>query len=928
MAQSIMRKHRIRHHNYLTTILISLFYVVLFVAGSSTTTSSTTPKFFVTDRTGVTGFGARSQKKSIFHRQSKKRKRIVSAVGSAAANLLVASKNVTANPSSSANQYVWAYRTTDPDVLWLQTRDPSSTSTVVKTLRITTDILGEWQVESSTAPDEAVWVPIEGIYGVYSVPSGILWVLITKSEPVMTAPPLPNGNENWWNIHKVKNLEMVHLGGPNRFLLAPELKEEVRQLYLLRKALKQHSLYFCPPNNDNAVVLDMTKNLQQSIEESSSTTNSNYDKYWWNSTNQRPDPRFFWNQVPSETILERYNNDNSEEVLELLKNVIPVTSAFVGAQSNIKIGSNSTMAYNQVLISRRSRFRAGTRFTKRGADASGAVANYAETEQICLILSGSSNDQVKQIHSHVQIRGSIPLHWSSPTDIKTYRPRIRLGTDPLAQARAMRLHLIEQFAYYAYDDEESRDKKTPKLVFVNLIDKHSDQGRLGRAFDSVLNAVLEVHAVEKNETSTEDKPRFKLSLRRKTKTEIPFAITPNSVEHVWFDFHAEVKGGKWDKLKNLLSSMEPSLVNHRYFSASAPAKKKLTWDVKRRQNAIVRTNCMDCLDRTNVVQSIFGRHMLFQQLASAASTYSSPGAKEAWKKLARKFKKNPLKLPWETGEVAHRLLWADNADAISKLYAGTPALKGDFTRTGKRTRKGALDDGMNSLQRYYLNNFLDAARQEGVDILVGYSNFTNTDHLTILSSDGETTTEDRIFDFRAAARQSILGDVLEGLDENQRRDIKMRLGEVDMTGTTLGRKRNGRKQLDFRWLPGDLQMHLIGQASQVLDGEDKVEGYCSKTALESIDRRSASDDPWWYLSENSDGDDGVGKQYAVDDDSVSPETSNSIRHRRITATHMILALVVGIKAPFHLAMVIVSLVYIAFMPDLLNESANFFSKFF
>ena len=45
-------------------------------------------------------------------------------------------------------------------------------------------------------------------------------------------------------------------------------------------------------------------------------------------------------------------------------------------------------------------------------------------------------------------------------------------------------------------------------------------------------------------------------------------------------------------------------------------------------------------------------------------------------------------------------------DAISRLYAGTPALKRDFTRTGKRTKLGALDDGMNSLQRYYLNNFL------------------------------------------------------------------------------------------------------------------------------------------------------------------------------------------------------------------------------
>jgi phosphatidylinositol 4-phosphatase len=97
---------------------------------------------------------------------------------------------------------------------------------------------------------------------------------------------------------------------------------------------------------------------------------------------------------------------------------------------------------------------------------------------------------------------------------------------------------------------------------------------------------------------------------------------------------------------------------------------------------------MDCLDRTNVVQGIVSRSALVAQLSSALPL-----------SMKTAFRKNPLTLPWKSGEVAHRHLWADNADAISRLYSGTAALKRDFTRTGKRTKKGALDDGMNSLQR-------------------------------------------------------------------------------------------------------------------------------------------------------------------------------------------------------------------------------------
>ncbi len=56
-------------------------------------------------------------------------------------------------------------------------------------------------------------------------------------------------------------------------------------------------------------------------------------------------------------------------------------------------------------------------------------------------------------------------------------------------------------------------------------------------------------------------------------------------------------------------------------------------------------------------------------------------------------------------------IWADHADVISTQYSGTGALKTDFTRLGKRTKAGLLRDGVNSLVRYYKNNFADGFRQ-------------------------------------------------------------------------------------------------------------------------------------------------------------------------------------------------------------------------
>lgn len=61
--------------------------------------------------------------------------------------------------------------------------------------------------------------------------------------------------------------------------------------------------------------------------------------------------------------------------------------------------------------------------------------------------------------------------------------------------------------------------------------------------------------------------------------------------------------------------------------------------------------------------------------------------------------------------IAYITVWADHADAISKQYAGTGALKTDVTRTGKRTIQGMINDGVNSLIRYWKNNFRDGFKQ-------------------------------------------------------------------------------------------------------------------------------------------------------------------------------------------------------------------------
>ncbi|EEB95485.1 hypothetical protein MPER_05540, partial [Moniliophthora perniciosa FA553] len=163
----------------------------------------------------------------------------------------------------------------------------------------------------------------------------------------------------------------------------------------------------------------------------------------------------------------------------------------------------------------------------------------------------------------------------------------------------------------------------------------------------------------------------------------------------YFYFHTKCKNMRWDRISVLIDKVQDDLQKYGYLhiSADQPTPVKM-------QMGVVRTNCMDNLDRTNVVQAALAKYTLNKQLQEIGILSKERGVDDV-EALSKDF----------------REIWADHADSISKAYAGSGALKSDFTRTNKRTQKGVLEDGVKSILRYLKNNHFDGARQDAFDLI-------------------------------------------------------------------------------------------------------------------------------------------------------------------------------------------------------------------
>uniref|UniRef100_A0A8D2QU02 Synaptojanin-1 n=1 Tax=Zosterops lateralis melanops TaxID=1220523 RepID=A0A8D2QU02_ZOSLA len=286
------------------------------------------------------------------------------------------------------------------------------------------------------------------------------------------------------------------------------------------------------------------------------------------------------------------------------------------------------------LISRLSCERAGTRFNVRGTNDDGHVANFVETEQVIYL-----DDSVS---SFIQIRGSVPLFWEQPgLQVGSHRVRMSRGFE--ANAPAFDRHFQTLKNLYG------------KQIIVNLLGAKEGEHMLSKAFQSHLKA--SEHAAD--------------------------------IKMVNFDYHQMVKGGKAEKLHSVLKPQVQKFLECGFFYFDGK-------EVKRSQSGTVRTNCLDCLDRTNSVQAFFGLEMLTKQL-EVLGLAEKP-------QLVTRFQE------------VFRSMWSVNGDSVSKIYAGTGALEG----------KAKLKDGARSVTRTIQNNFFDSSKQEAIDVLL-LGNTLNSD---------------------------------------------------------------------------------------------------------------------------------------------------------------------------------------------------------
>lgn len=380
------------------------------------------------------------------------------------------------------------------------------------------------------------------------------------------------------------------------------------------------------------------------------------DVFLWNSFMISPLVQFRSRLMPQ----EREALDTSRILTSAIRGFCK-TMTIPQSSSPLKTSKNGMPSY-MTLISRLSCRRAGTRFNARGIDDDGHVANFVESETTFWSPSGT-------LFSYAQVRGSVPVFWEQAADLIPGRQKITVTRSPDGTQPAFNKHFEELEQTYG------------AVHIINLLSE-SKPGEVELS-NLYRNGVRHCPLSRPGPDGSWDH-----ALLRETH----------------YDFHAETKGpAGYEAAREIRRYIEDSTDGFAYFlSEEASDSHEMSHRsahnrlvVVLQQEGVFRTNCLDCLDRTNLIQTLISQ-MAVEAFLGHRGEFA---ASDFW--------------------MRHSSLWADNGDSLSKIYAGTGALKSSFTRHGKMSLAGAVADVRKSVQRIYHNNFLDPSRQITIDMLLG-----------------------------------------------------------------------------------------------------------------------------------------------------------------------------------------------------------------
>ncbi|UKK00367.2 phosphoinositide 5-phosphatase [Theileria orientalis] len=336
-----------------------------------------------------------------------------------------------------------------------------------------------------------------------------------------------------------------------------------------------------------------------------------------------------------------------------------------------------------LIIGRRSIKRSGTRFVSRGLDLDGNVGNFVGSEVRLRIDSGSW-------YSHTQARGSVPVFWSQSGTGK----KIEFN-DKLDNLTPFIKHIEILKEYY---------KPCTQMLFVSLLDVKNNENEsiLNDTFDNVVkgyNMVLDKNPQEPKITFV----NYNYNSNAKWNTHeivIQFVLDELLDHFNNIGFFDEEKHLNW--LKN-------TSMTHKEDSNGSKGQ-----SIRGLQKGILRTNCLDCLDRSNI----------FQWIASWVTVHMI---------LNSRSKDNSIKIK---NRLAHMLfgsngtednffttfrnVWCDHGDYISIHQTGAPCTLSKRVKQPETSFNSLWYYGKVMAKRHYHSRFKDFKRQEALDILSQY----------------------------------------------------------------------------------------------------------------------------------------------------------------------------------------------------------------
>ncbi|KAG4418659.1 hypothetical protein IFR04_008195 [Cadophora malorum] len=359
-----------------------------------------------------------------------------------------------------------------------------------------------------------------------------------------------------------------------------------------------------------------------------------------------------------------WNSYLLQPAVSALKNTydwcMPVIHGYID-QSAISIYGRTAYI---TIIARRSRYFAGARFLKRGANDLGYVANDVETEQIVSeMLTTSFHAPGPKLFaspnftSYVQHRGSIPLYWTQDNTGVTPKPPIELNlVDPFYSAAA--LHFDNLFERYG----------APVYV-LNLVKARERTPRESKLLHEFTNSINYLNQ---------------------------FLPADKKIIHKAWDMSRASKSRDQDVIGTLENIAEEVVTTTGFFQNGDG---KIT--MPKVQNGVARTNCIDCLDRTNAAQFVIGKRALGHQLHALGII-------------------GDTSIDYDTDAVnLFTHMYHDHGDTIAVQYGGSQLVNTMETYRKINQWTSHSRDMVESFKRYYNNSFLDGQRQEAYNLFLG-----------------------------------------------------------------------------------------------------------------------------------------------------------------------------------------------------------------